>query len=95
MSKAYFTDADIEAMRKEARDTDGDYFEIYQREAEKLLGKLDIENLNQFLVDSIDNSDTFDAEEFERRNNEFNKKYPTDADKKRAFKIARKGYDVF
>ncbi len=95
-NKIYFTEEQIAAMRKEARETEnGDYFEIYRRETEKLVGTLNIENLNQFLLSSMDNSDTFDMEEFERRNKEFDRKYPTDADKKRAFKLARRGYNVF
>ncbi len=92
--KEYFTDAQIEAMKKEARDSDGDFFEIYRRETEKLLGKLNIENLNQFLLDSHYNSPAIDYEAFAIRMKELNKKYPTAADKKRAFNLMRKGYDV-
>ncbi len=93
-NKEYFTDADIEAMKREARDTDGDFFEIFKRETEKLLGKLDIENLTQFLLDSHINGPKIDIEEFNRRKRELDAKYPTKEDKKRAYKLMRKGFDI-
>ncbi len=92
--KEYFTDAQIEGMKREARETNGDYFEIYQREAEKILGKWDIKNLNQFLIDSHNNSDGSEVERFLRDMAEFDRKYPTEEARKEAINRMRKGYDV-
>ncbi len=92
--KTTFTKEEIEAMKKEARETDGDFFEIYEREAERLLGKLDIENLNQYLLDKHESMPEFDVADFEREMKEFDKKYPTQKDKDRAIALMRKGYDV-
>ncbi len=92
--KTGFTKDEIEAMKKEARDTDGDFYEIYEREAEKLLGKLDIANLNQFLLDKHHSMPEFDVKDFEREMREFDQKYPTQKDKDRAIELMRKGYDV-
>ncbi len=89
-SKEHFTDVKIKAMKKEDRD----FYDIFSRKTEKLLGPLNIGNLNQFLLDCHHNSREIDIEEFVKKPKEFVAKYPTEEDRDRAYKLMRKGYDV-